>query len=193
MAQHRKELLREPAKPIAAFLDAYAQYRLAKPANSGRREASELLNSLWHGLDDNALGAIGHGLMARAYYDLGFCEQAEQRLRQTLAEIHGPYAAALEYLLGESLQKQDRRADAVALFQKLAASPSLYCARARFQLAKVDLQDKRFSACEEKCRQLWAERSLSETTALLHVWGTALEGKGEFGKAAQCFAGKAPE
>ena len=193
LTKHRAEMLKEPCKSMAAFLDAYAQYRLAKPAHGGRREASELLGALWHGLDENPLGSIGHGLMARAFFELGFAEQAEQRLRQTLAESHGAGALALEFLLAETLLMQDRRADAVTLFQKLAAASAPYGARARFQLAKVDGQEKRFSVCAEKCRQLWAERSSTDNTALLHLWGAALEGMGEYGKAAQCFAGKAPE
>jgi tetratricopeptide (TPR) repeat protein len=193
LTKNRADLLKEPCKATAAFLDAYAQYRAAKPANGGRREGSELLNSLWQDLDDNPLGPIGYSLIARALHELGFLEQAEQRWRQALQQSRGAYVAALEYSLGEALLKQDRRADAVALFEKLAAAPSLYRARARFQLAQADLYDKQFSACEEKCRQLWAEGSIAETAALLHAWGSALEGMGEFGKAAQCFAGKAPK
>jgi outer membrane protein assembly factor BamD (BamD/ComL family) len=77
LIKNRAELLLDPHKPTALFLNAYAEYRLAKPVNGGRREASELLNSFWHGLDDNPLGPIGDNLIAHAYLDLGFAEQAE--------------------------------------------------------------------------------------------------------------------
>jgi hypothetical protein len=101
--------------------------------------------------------------------------------------------AALEYGLGETLLMRDRRADAMVIFQKLAANPSAYRARAIFQLAHFDLQEKSYAACADKCHQVWGERSLIESSSVLQLWGHALEGMGEYAKAAQCFAGKAPE
>jgi tetratricopeptide (TPR) repeat protein len=193
LAKYRIDVMKEPNRPTAMFLDAYAAYRLAKSAGGGRREASELLDSLWLVVDDNQLGPFGDGLIARAYLDLGFGEQAEQRLRKTLAKTRGPYVPLLEFSLGETLLARERRADAVVIFQKLAADPSPHRTKAKFKLAQFDLQDKNYAACEEKCRQIWAEKSFAEPAALLQVWGSALESMGEFTKAASCFAGKAPE
>jgi tetratricopeptide (TPR) repeat protein len=191
--KHRSQLLAETHKPMAIFLNAYADYRLAKPANGGRREASELLNSIWHGMDDNPLGPIGDGLIAHAYLDLGFGQQAEQRLRQSLKTAQGPNVASLEYLLGETLLIQDRRADAFAVFAKLAASKSSYQIKADFRLTQMDLQDGRFTMCEEKCRRLWTQEAFTDKAALLRLWGAALDGIGEHARAARCFAGKAPD
>jgi tetratricopeptide (TPR) repeat protein len=193
LTKHRAKLRVEPHKQTAIFLNAYAEYRLAKPANGSRREASELLNALWNDLSDNPLGPIGDGLIARAYLDLGFGEPAEQRLRKSLKTTQGPYATSLEYLLGETLLTQDRRADAVALFEKLAASKSPYQSKARFQLARMDLQDRRFAVCEEKCRRLWTQEAFANKAELLKMWGESLEAMGEHTKAARCFAGKAPD
>ena len=66
LAKFRTDLFKEPYRPTAMFLDAYAEYRLAKSANGGRREASELLDSLWNNLDDNPLGPLGDSLIARS-------------------------------------------------------------------------------------------------------------------------------
>ncbi len=193
LMKHRDKLLAEPHRPTAIFLNAYAEYRLAKPANGGRREASELLRSLWSGLDDHPLGALGDGLIAHAYLDLGFSQQAEQRLRQSVKSIHGPYLASLKYLLGETLLTQDRRADAAALFEKLARSKSPYHSKANFQLARMDLHDGRFEICEEKCRQLWVQGEFTDKAELLKLWGSALDALGEHTRAARCFAGKSPD
>ena len=178
----------------AAFLDAFAQYRLlpASPAAT-RREASDLLSTLGPELDNALLGSVGLGLGARAYVELGFSDQAERHLRQGLTKVKGPASPALEFLLAETLLNQDRRDDALPLFEKLATTPSQYRAKAAFQLARFDLLDKNYESCIERCQQLWADGAITESANLLHLWGTALEATGEFAKAAQCFAGKAPE
>ena len=72
----------------------------------------------------------------------------------------------------------------MTIFEKLAAAPSLYRARACFQLAQADLHGKQFAACEEKCRQLWGEGSLTESSRAAARLSAALEGLGEYGKAA---------
>jgi tetratricopeptide (TPR) repeat protein len=105
----------------------------------------------------------------------------------------GCYVALLEYLLGETLLTRDGRADATVIFEKLAVAPSPYRGRSQLKLAQFDLQDKRYEACVEKCRQIWADKSVADSAALLQVWGSALESMGEYTKAANCFAGKAPE
>jgi tetratricopeptide (TPR) repeat protein len=193
LAKQRASLQKEPYRPTAAFLDAYAQFRLAKATNTSRREASELLSTLWRDQDETLLGPVGHSLIAQAYRDLGFWDQAERLLRQATTQTQGPLNASLTYLLGDTLLKQNRREEAGRLFAKLAATPSSLRTPARLQLAQLDLQDKRFQECVSKCQKLWAEQAVSDPTPLLQIWGAALEGTGDFTKAAQCFAGKAPQ
>jgi tetratricopeptide (TPR) repeat protein len=193
LAKQRVLLQKDPYKPAASFLDAYAQYRLAKKSNSGRREASELLSALWRDLDDAMLGPVGYYLIAQAYGELGFWDQAERLLRQVAPHTHGPIALGLECLLGDAILKQRRRTEAMTVFEKVAAQPSPFRLRARLQIARFDLEDKHFTACIQKCQELWAETSMADTPALLQLWGAALEGTGDFAKAAQCFAGKAPK
>ena len=194
LAGQRLVMQKEPAKATAAFLDAYAQFRLAKATNSTRREASELLSTLWRDQEGDLLGAVGQSLRAQAYRDLGFWDQAERLLRHAAAQTPGPMKPALEYLLGDTLLQQNHGDEATRLFEKLAATPSAFRTRARLQLAQLDLKAKHFQECARKCQELWAEQALPDGAgALLQIWGAALEGAGDFAKAAQCFAGKAPQ
>ena len=194
LAQNGAVLQLEPYRPTAAFLERYVQYRLAK-AKSGasQRDVGDLVGTLWRDKGDTVLGAYGQWLIARAYRDLGFWDQAEQVLRRSLVDAQGPFKTCVEFTLADTLVKRDQRAEAAQIFSRCAEAETPYRARARFELARIDLQEKRFRECEEMCRKLWNERSLSDPSALLNVWGAALEGKGDLAKAAQCYAGKAPE
>ncbi len=192
LSGQRLQLQKAPFKSTAAFLDCYAQFQLAKANKAGRREAGELLSLLWRDQDDMLLGSVGHFLMAQAYRDLGFWDQAERLLRQATQKADGPLITGLEYLLADTLVRQNRGEEAGKLFEKLAAGPSAYRARGVFQLAELDLQAQRVSECLQKCQQLWSEHSFADTAALLQLWGHALEKSGEYTKAAQCFNGQAP-
>jgi tetratricopeptide (TPR) repeat protein len=191
--KHRKTLQKEPCKSMAAFLDAYGQYRLAKPLNGGRREAGELLDTLGADLDDRLLGPVGWCIAAQAFQDLGFADQAERLLRKTVAKSRGPVVSSLEHLLAESLLAQNRQDEAIPLLEKLAKSETPARPNARFRLAQIDLQKKRYSDCVVKCKELWSQGAFAEPAALLSLWGAALEKTGDFANAARCFAGKAPE
>jgi tetratricopeptide (TPR) repeat protein len=193
LGQQRPLLQKEPYRVTAAFLDAYAQYRLAKSTNAGRREASELLSTLWRDQDETMLGPVGHCLMAEAYRDLGFQDQAERLLRRVAPQTHGPMVQHLNFLLGDTLLKLNRRDEAAGVFEKLAATPSPFRRRALWELARLDLEEKHYAECAQKCQELWAKESVSDQTALLQLWGAALEGAGDLDKAAQCFAGQAPK
>jgi tetratricopeptide (TPR) repeat protein len=181
LANQRAQLQKAPFKGTAA-----------KANKSGRREAGELLSLLWHDQDETLLGSVGQFLMAQAYRDLGIWDQAERLLRQATKNADGPLIAGLQYLLADTLTRQNRFEEAGGLFEKLAAGPSAYRARAVFRLAQLDLQTERLPECLQKCQQLWSEHSFGDTAALLQLWGNALEKSGEFTKAAQCFNGQAP-
>ncbi len=89
--------------------------------------------------------------------------------------------------------KELPRSGAGKVSAKLASTPSPYRAKARLQIAQIKLYDKQFKDCVELCRDLWKDRADLDTPDLLQIWGTALEGMGDFSKAALCYAGKAPE
>jgi tetratricopeptide (TPR) repeat protein len=192
LAKQRSFWQKEPVKPTAAFLDAYAQYLLAKANQAVRREASELLNALGDEQDENLLGSVGHFLCAEAYRELGLYDLAERLLRRAAPRAGGTMALRLEYLLADTLLRLNRAGDAAGLFEKLSERRPPFRTLARWQLAQLDLADKRYPECVQRCQELWPEQALLDAPALLRLWGTALEATGDFAGAAQCFAGKAP-
>jgi tetratricopeptide (TPR) repeat protein len=193
MAKERNSLQKNPFKSTANFLDIYAQFRLGKQDKINRRDASDLLGSLWQGQDDALLGPVGQRLIAQAYRDLGFWSEAEKVLRGAVKKTEGSLLPQLNYLLADTLLKQNQRDQAVKLLTKLAAAPSSHHYAALFQLAQLDFQDHHFQECVQKCRQLWPEHQGADTSALLKLWGAALEASGDPTRAAQCFAGTAPQ
>ncbi len=193
LAKERALLQKSPCKATAAFVDAYAQYHLAKESSPARREASDLLGTLWRDQDKTVLGPLGDLMIAQAYRELGFWSHAEQILRRTTPPARSTLARAIEYALADTLMKQQRREEATKLFEKLAGAPSNYRPQARLQLAQIKLLDKHFKECAELCKELWKERPYLDAQALLQTWGAALEGMGDFAGAAQCYAGTPPE
>jgi tetratricopeptide (TPR) repeat protein len=196
LVQNRAGLQAPPYRSTAAFLDSYVQYRLAKglkETNASRREVADMVGTLWRNRDDTILGPYGQWLVAQAYHDLGFSDEAERLLRRALPEARGPFKASVEYALAETLLKKGQHDEAARMFAQCAEPESRHRVRAIFQLARLDLEQKRFRECAEACGRLWRERPFPEESALLAVWGAALEGSGDLAKAAMCYAGKAPE
>jgi tetratricopeptide (TPR) repeat protein len=135
---------------------------------------------------------VGQLLVAQACVDLGFLDQAERIARQALSKASGPAALSLEFCLANVLLKESKTEEALSRLEKTATATSPYRAPALLQLARLDLEGKRFAECLQKCEDLWNERALADTQSVLQVWGAALEAMGDFARAAQCFAGKAP-
>src|SRR5205085_2729608 len=109
-----------------------------------------------------------------------------------LTKASGPVAGTVEFELANVLLKANKTEAALSLLQKTATASSPYRAGALLQLARLDLEGKRFVACASTCEKLWNEHVVADPHSLLELWGAALEGAGDFAKAAQCFAGKAP-
>ncbi len=195
LQQQRAALVQAPFKTTAAFLDAYASFKLSKGTKLPRRASSDLLAVMWQNNETSLLGPLGQNLMAQAYHELGFADQAERQLRQALASVHQKtsLAAHLELKIGESLLSQDQFDKARSLFEKVAATSFSHRYQASFHLARLDLREKKWGKCNERCRALWESRSFSDSAALLQVWGTALESMGNYAGAAQCFAGSPPQ
>lgn len=195
ITQHQAALQQEPFVATASFLDRYLNYRLAKRAGEAaivKREAGRLIDVLWRNKDDSRLGAYGQLLIARAYHELEFVDQAELAARQALAAAWGPLKQSAEYQLATTIAER-KDAEAAEILEKLVEQESPYRERARFQLARIDLAQRKFQPCADKCRQIWQDGRFADRPALLRLWGTALEGAGELAKAAQCYAGKAPD
>ena len=193
LAKHRAVLHKEPYRVTAAFLDTYAQFRAARKAGDYRRETADLVSTLCHDQEESLLGPFGLWLMAEAYRDLGFFEQAEKLLRKTAKDLHGPFTSCLDYSLADTLAQRGDHAEAARLFEEVTARDTPYRAKARFELARLDLLHKRYHECAAKCQQLWKDKAFADAQPLLRVWGAALEGSGDITRAAQCYAGKAPD
>ncbi len=193
LERNRRVMNQPPYKGQAAFLDALARYYTAKGTPAHRREAADVLKTLWQMVDPTLLGPIGYCLAAEAYDEVGFPDQAERLLRQAATHTQSPMMPLVDLKLGAILLKQGQRESAKLLFEKVAQGSSAASGRARFQLARLDLMEKRWQPCIERCRALWRDQSFDEPLTLLDVWGSALEGSGDFVKAARCFAGLAPE
>ena len=193
LSKDRALFQKDAGKSEFAFLDTLAAYAIAKESPTAKRQASELLGALLRDAETTRLGAVGHLLFAQAYVELGFTEPAESWIRKAAKLPTGPLRPAIDFALAELLTKQDRRDDAAPLFKKLVDDKTRYQGRARHQLARIDFHAKRYAECVESCRSLWTDHTFTDADAVLHLWGAALEATGDFGKAAQCYSGKAPD
>ncbi len=54
----------------------------SRSTSAARREASDLLSTLWRDQENDVLGIVGQYLKAQAYRDIGFWDQAEKLLRR---------------------------------------------------------------------------------------------------------------
>ncbi|HZZ78301.1 MAG TPA: tetratricopeptide repeat protein [Gemmataceae bacterium] len=195
LTQNRIVLLQERNRAAASFLDAYAEYRLSratKGASAGDRAINDLVEALWLNKDEINLGLQGQWLVAQAYADLGFSEQAERLLRKAQPTAHGNFRASVEVSLAELHARKGERADARKLLDKWVQPETTQRPRCRFLLARLDLEENRFRECADSCANLWKDR-YSDAPALLATWGAALEGLGDLDKAAKCYAGVPPE
>ena len=154
LAKERALLQTSPCKATAAFLDAYAQFQLAKESSQARREASDLLSTLWRDQDKTVLGPLGDYLLAQAYRDLGFWSHAEQLLRQAGKQARGSLEKAVELSLADTLLQQQNREEGERLLVKLAGtnppiSPGPGCNWP--SSASVTSNSRRVPGCVKNC------------------------------------------
>jgi tetratricopeptide (TPR) repeat protein len=195
LGQHRIAVLQQPHRAAASFLDAYAAYRIwkVKGSSGGAPAVNDLVEVLWQNKDDINLGLQGQWLIAQAYADLGFGEQAERLLKKAQAAAHGNFKARVDLTLADLLTKKGMRADARKLLEKWIEPDTAQRTACRFHLARLNLEEHRYGECADACAKLWKERAISDEPALLATWGAALEGLGDLNKAAKCYAGMPPE
>jgi len=186
-------------RPAAAFLDAYARFRMAVARKETRREPADLVAALLAVRKDTILGLFGKYLAGKAFRDLGMWDEVV-RTYDKLAEKRAsgpapnPLFREITFYLAEAqymLKKPDR---AVPVLTSLAdRHQDTWAARARFQLAAIALQEDRPGDCVQACLRICQEHLPVEREHLLHLMGEAYERLGEHEKAARCFAGQMPQ
>jgi tetratricopeptide (TPR) repeat protein len=188
-----REPLAEPYRPLAAFIDALAKYRVLTDRKRASREGADLLAALLATENSSLLGPAGNLLAGEAYGDLGMGEQKMQLYEKLAQEAKSPHSAQATFTLAESLFAAKEREAAKRLFTSLISSSNIDLAsHARFRLAELALQDGRPAECLEICRELIRAKSSIEPGSLLKMIGTAFDQLGQHRQAALCFAGQMP-
>ncbi|MBI3407990.1 MAG: tetratricopeptide repeat protein [Planctomycetes bacterium] len=191
LEKHRDVLQAEPFRSSAALVAAHARFQtIGQPT---RRQANDLLNALMGVQERGALGPIGTLLAGMSYGQLDMWDQAVQTYEKALTTIKGPLREEMSFRLGEALAHANKPTEASQQFAKLAELSGPWAHAARFQLAKIDLHEKRWTPCIEKCWGLLREATSLRGADVLTVMGQAFEGQGNFAQAARCFAGEWPE
>ncbi len=182
-----------PSRSAAALVNSLARFETLSDPASRDRESVFLYRAL-SGIDENAdwLGSTGVVLIGRAYRNLSLPEKMVELYSKALAnEIREPVASEMRFALAEhSLATgnvDDGRKQLVALSH---AKRSSWSQPAAMRLAKLELDDGRYSECVSLCQEIAKEESLRDTA--LHMMGQAFERSGDFGKAAACYAGNLP-
>lgn len=192
LERNRRALQPPSYRAAAAFVDAYARSLATRGTDAHRRDAADVIGTLLHLSDVSVLGPFGICIVADACDEMGFPEESERLLRKAVLDPYSPMTPMIELKLGQALLKQDQREPAQRLFEKLLDEPARIRSQARFELARLDLMERRWPGCIEQCEQLWKEHAPVDRASLLRLWGSALEGAGDYTKAAACFSGKAP-
>ena len=99
----------------------------------------------------------------------------------------------MEYQLALILVINRQHKEARELLTKIAERSARYRKYAGQKLAGLDLAEKRWDDCIERCRQLWKDQPPADPGELLQIWGTAYENAGDLKNAVRCYSGRAPE
>lgn len=192
LAKHRDILADDQYRATAVFLAALARYRLALQQNRLTRHEHELISSLIPLPRHTPLGTYGQHLIGLAYGELGMWPQMADTFEAALTSAVGPLATEMKYRLAEARMRLQQDTEATALLNELVASKGRWSHAAQFQLATIDLRHQRLRECVERCRRLLREETNLAVADVLSLMGQAYERQGEHARAAQCFAGIAP-
>jgi hypothetical protein len=155
LAQYRGLLKQEPYRATATLMDCLARYRLARKKGAARVEGADLLAALAQECEAGLLGHFDTYLRCLAYRELGLWNEIAATCKQTLPQIRGPLAPALNLMLGDALLRQEKQADAVQIYKTLSDQKAgKWTAEARFRLARIELQEGRAKECIRLCGQL---------------------------------------
>jgi tetratricopeptide (TPR) repeat protein len=192
LASGRDALAAQECVPAATFISAYARYRQAVLRDRLLRQDHELVAALMQLPVQTRLGAYGPIVIARAFADLGMWEQTVQTLLPALPSLQGPLAHEAKHRLAEALTKVGNNAEAVQFFEELTKDEHRFTASAHLHLARLDLKADRPDACVSRLRDLLSESSALDVAEVLTLLGRAYERKGDFTRAATCYAGTLP-
>ncbi|HYV37904.1 MAG TPA: tetratricopeptide repeat protein [Gemmataceae bacterium] len=194
LSEGRKQINRDPWRITAAFLDALARQRVAATGKKSRMESADLLAALLAFQNRPALASIGQLLAGQAFKELGMPQQMAKVFEDALGSAKGPVAAEMTYCLAEHHWSEGNREPALKLFHTLATSPQgKWGQAARMRLASVALEGGQPQQCLQACTALLHETEGVDRPAVLRLMGSAYEQLGDFQKAAQCYAGQAPD
>jgi tetratricopeptide (TPR) repeat protein len=193
LLEARPQVIQEPYRPLAAFLDSLAHYRAAVNPKQAQREAGELLAALLAVREDRALGPVGQLLRGHAYRELGMGEQMAAIYEKAVPETAGSVAAEMTYRLGEYALADDRER-ARQLFLSIVKMKSPKWANlAQLRLAEIALLQKKPQECLQRCQLVLQAQPAADVTSTLKLMGRAFDQLGDYRQAARCFAGQLPE
>ena len=188
---HKARLKGEGYKETAAFLDALGRQRLAaNPKKTG--EAEDLFLATVDAPAVSAAGPAGAYLHGQTCRELGLGPRLVAVYETAAAGLRGPLAVRLTAAVAEQHFADGNRAKARDRFLAVAAVDSGPDGKiARLRLAEMDNDTGRFDSALGLCRELIALGDREDAT--LKQMGRAFEGKKDFARAAQSYAGVVPE
>src|SRR5262249_21621188 len=99
----RSSLVDSQFRAMAIFFDSLACYRSVPPENPKKREATELLRSLWAVRQSDQLGSVGWLFMGQAYQELGLEDRMATLYQEVLPRVRGPIAFQMTRAVGDFL------------------------------------------------------------------------------------------
>jgi tetratricopeptide (TPR) repeat protein len=182
-------------EPTAAVLGCYARYVGISDESSLNTESNRLLAAVAMAPDHDYESFIDIYIAARAYQQLGFQEQAIEKL--TLAADSttiSSWRRRFLFELGVQLMIAGKREQAAAVFEFLIKDENdPWVEKSLLQLAQIYLHQQQFQNCIDTCQRLWSgELDEIEKKSTLDAMGRAYRELGEHHSAALCFAGMLP-
>jgi tetratricopeptide (TPR) repeat protein len=186
----REQVVQEPFRPVAAFLEAFARYRAHSNRTVADREATDLLAALIVMRRSDHFGSIGDLLVGRAYLALGMNDEVIAIYEKARDRARGTFATEMSFVLADLLITTSQRDRARELLIPVAnANIRTWTARAQLRLSEIALDEKKPDECLAWCRRLQDGNEV-EAPTVEKLMGRAYERKGDHRRAAQCFAGQ---
>jgi tetratricopeptide (TPR) repeat protein len=193
LRKHKVAASREYSRRTAALIDALARLQLAERRGGAPWEAPELFAALLNLAGEQVLGPAQKVLEGRAYQALGMGPSMARIYEAALQTTKGALAEEMTFSLAEHLEASNKRSEAARMFDALATlTGSQWAPPAQLALAKIAFAEDRCQECLLRCRRLLREPGTVDRPAILELMGRCFSRRGEYGRAAQCFAGQEP-